>query len=264
MRETGEATATSIPGPIPRPRRRGLADEVRDLIAEEFIFNGAVPTGQLLPSENELAERYGVSRVTLRAGMRSLHEAGLITSRHGVGWLVIADPHRLMQGLDQLSSLETFAHESGKVVTTEHLTCEQIAADEPLARALEVPLDHPVLAVRRVKLLDDVPVAWMLDFVPDGVMRFDTLINEFAGSVLDVLLAHPEVGVHYCDTEIQPVNLPEDIAPLLGVPVGTAALFTDSIVRTSYDRVVEWAQSWLLPEHLRFRFRVRRRHQIGQ
>jgi DNA-binding FadR family transcriptional regulator len=57
--------------PQKRARRRALVDEVRDLIAADFIFNGAVTAGQPLPSEAQLADRYGVSRVTLRAGMRS-------------------------------------------------------------------------------------------------------------------------------------------------------------------------------------------------
>lgn len=253
----------STPGqaPPPRPRRRALVDEVRDLIASEFILNGAVATGELLPSEKELAERYGVSRVTLRAGMRSLQEAGLIVSRHGVGWLVVGSPSRLMQGLDQLSSLETFAHEAGRELATTALTSEVVSADETLARTIEIPLDHRVLVIRRVKTLDSDPVAWLIDFVPEGVLPFETLIREFTGSVLDILLGHPEVGLEYSDTEIQPVNLDAEKAKRLGVARGTAALFTDSIARSSDDRIIEWAQGWLLPDQLRFR--VRRRRQIG-
>lgn len=247
--------------PHPRPNRRALVDQVRDLIAGEFILTEVVGPGQFLPSEKELAERYGVSRVTLRAGMRSLQEAGMISSRHGVGWVVITDRSHLMQGLDQLSSLETFAHEAGTVVTTEHLSFEELEADSKLAETLGVSLGHRVLATRRVKLLDGAAVAWLLDFVPDGVLPFGTLRKEFAGSVLDVLLAHPEVDVQYADCEIQPVNLSVEIAVLLGVQAGLAALFTESIVRNANDGVVEWAQGWLLPEHLRFR--VRRRRQIG-
>ncbi len=245
-----------------RPRRRALVDEIRDLIAEEYILSGTVVPGELLPSEKDLAFRYGVSRVTLRAAMRSLQEAGMIMSRHGVGWVVTASPSTLMQGLDRLSSLETLAHEAGKAVTTEQFAYEEVRADELLARTLEVPLDHPVLTIRRVKALDGVPVAWLLDYVPEGVLSFESLMHEFAGSVLDILLKHPEVGLQYADTELQPVNLPEEVASRLRVEPGSAALFTDSVARGAGDRVIEWAQGWLLPEHLRFR--VRRRRQIGQ
>lgn len=250
--------ANAPTSPLPRPRRRGLVDEVRDLIGEDFIFNGAAGAGELLPSEKELAQRYGVSRVTLRASMRSLQEAGLVSSRHGVGWVVVAEPHRLMQGLDRLSSLETFAYEAHTTLSTEQLTWEEVLADEPLARTLEVPLDHPILAVRRLKVLNGEAVAWLVDFVPDGMLPFATLRQEFAGSVLDVLLAHPEVGLEYAETEIRPVNLAAAEASILGVKTGTAALFTDSIPRTAQGSAVEWAQGWLLPTHLRFRVRRRR------
>lgn len=234
---------------------------MRDLIASQFILNKAVAPGELLPSEKDLAERYSVSRVTLRAGMRSLQEAGLVASRHGVGWLVVANPDRLAQGLDQLSSLETLAHREGRDLETKGMTCDELAADGQLADTLEVPLGHPVLAIRRLKTLNRRPVAWLVDYVPAGVLAFDTLREEFAGSVLDILLGHPEVGLEYSDTEIQPVNLEEEMAARLRVAVGTAALFTDSIVRTVDDRAIEWAQGWMLPDQLRFR--VRRRRQIG-
>jgi DNA-binding GntR family transcriptional regulator len=245
-----------------RPRRRALVDEIRDLIAREYVFSGSVAAGQLLPSEKALAERYSVSRVTLRAAMRSLQEAGLISSRHGVGWSLTTNPSVLVPGLDQLSSLETFAQEAGKVLTTEQLAYEELTADEHLARTLEVPLRHAVLAIRRVKVMDGKPVAWLVDYVPAGLLAFDTIRSEFAGSVLDILLEHAEVALEFADTEMQPVNLAEEIARSLRVKPGTAALFTNSIARSSSDRVVEWAQGWLLPEHLRFR--VRRRRRIGQ
>jgi DNA-binding GntR family transcriptional regulator len=247
--------------PTRRPRRRALVDEVRDLIASDFLLKGGLAPGDLLPSEKDLAARYEVSRVTLRGAMRSLQEAGLITSRHGVGWLVIASADGLMQRLDQLSSLETFAAQSGTDLGTSDLSCERLLADDALSQALEVDLQHPVLAIRRLKTLSGVPAAWLVDFVPQGVLSFETIENEFGGSVLDILLRHPETALDYADTEIKPVGVDSDMSARLHVPVGTPALFTDSIVRSVDDRVIEWAQGWLLPEHLRFR--VRRRRQIG-
>src|SRR5215211_2896752 len=100
--------------PVARAPRRSLVDEVRDLIARDFILSDAVPPGELLPSEKELAVRYGASRVTVRASIRSLHEAGLIKVRHGVGSIVLPRSRALMQGLDRMCSLETFAREAGQ------------------------------------------------------------------------------------------------------------------------------------------------------
>lgn len=239
-----------------------LADEVRDLIAREFIFSNAVPPGELLPSEKELSAGYGVSRVTLRAGMRSLQEAGLINIRHGVGSVVLPRPRAVTHGLDRLCSLETFAREAGRLVETEDLEWAEIPADAEMAARLDVRVGHPVLVIRRIKVYGGSRVAWIIDVVPEGVLSFETLKAEFAGSVLDVLLSHGEAGLEYADSEIAPVKLQVDIACRLGVAEGTAALFIDALARTADGRSIEWARSWLLPEH--FHFSVRRRRRFGQ
>jgi GntR family transcriptional regulator len=243
-----------------RTRRRRLVDEIRDLMIDDFIANGAVEAGQRLPSELELSERYAVSRVTVRACIRGLEENGLIASRHGIGSIVLPGSSALVvQGFDRLASLDGYAREGGQSITTEDLEFERRPADDRTAEKLEIEAGRPVLEIRRAKLVAGVRAAWLVDHVAEGVMPFDLLEREFEGSTLDVLLLHPEVGVEYADTEIQAVNLPGGIARRLNVRRGTAALRTDAVARTADGRVVEWASAWLLPEHFRIVIRRRRR-----
>lgn len=246
---------------MPRLRRRSLSDEVRERIAHDFILNDLVVPGELLPSETELSARYGVSRVTLRAGLRSLQQAGLISVRHGVGSVVLARSRALTHGLDSLASLESFAKEAGQEMGTAELEWEEMPAVGELAARLQVRDGHPLLSVRRVKTLDGVRVGWIADYVPQGVVPFEVIRQEFHGSILDVLLAHDEVGVEYEDSNIQPVNLPREIAQRLEVKEGLAAMYVEGVTFTAGGNVAEYAESWLLPEH--FCFSVRRRRQVG-
>lgn len=256
MTAPDDSVRSRPPPALPRVRRR-LADDVRDLIAREYILSGAVPPGGLLPSETDLASRYGVSRVTVRASIRSLQEAGLLAARHGVGTVVLSRPRTLTHGLDRLSSLETFAREAGQDVRSEDIEWEEVPADDEMARRLGIPRGHPVLAVRRVKVIGGERVAWILDFVPAGTISFDVMRQSFAGSVLDVLLADATVRVEYADTEIEPESLSPEIATRLGVEPGSAVMFVDAILYAIDGTPLEWARSWLLPAH--FRFLVRRR-----
>jgi GntR family transcriptional repressor for pyruvate dehydrogenase complex len=50
---------------------------------EELIFGGELEPGQFLPSESELATTMGVSRLTVREGVRTLQARGLLDVRHG-------------------------------------------------------------------------------------------------------------------------------------------------------------------------------------
>lgn len=253
----------SLPDQVRTSRRRtSLIDEVRDLIADELIFGEARNPGELLPSEKELSERYAVSRVTVRASVRSLQEAGLVNVRNGVGAVIMPITRTVTHGFDRLVSLETFGREAGKKVDSVGVEWVEEAAGEEAAERLAVPVGHPLLTVSRVKTVDDTPVAWFIDSVPAGVLPFDALQAEFDGSVLDVLLAHNELGVAYEDADLEPVSLPAMIARRLGVRRGSGALFVNAVTWSVDGAALEWARFWLLPEH--FRFSVRRRMGVGR
>ncbi|WP_177231614.1 FadR/GntR family transcriptional regulator [Amycolatopsis saalfeldensis] len=66
-----------------RPVRAGNAFEETVERLLQSIRLGVVGAGERLPSERELAERLGVSRVTLREAIRALADAGYVESRRG-------------------------------------------------------------------------------------------------------------------------------------------------------------------------------------
>jgi DNA-binding GntR family transcriptional regulator len=246
---------------LPRPRlarvRRPLADEVRDAVEQELILSGAVPPGTRLPTEAELCERYGVSRITVRAALRSLQDAGYISTRQGKGSTVLPRPETIMSGIDQLRSFETFASQQGQAVESADVEIEEIRLGVHEAGKLGVPAGTPALVIRRTKVYGGTKVGWIADYVPDGVIPFPVLAAEFAGSVLDVLLTHHELDVDHSDCELRAVALTGDLAHKLDVRAGTPALLIDELTRTSSGRIVDWSQAWLLSEH--FRFLLRRR-----
>ena len=57
--------------------------------------------GELLPREADLCEHYDVSRVTVRAALRSLWDHGLISVRNGVGAVVLPNAKEVRHGLDR-------------------------------------------------------------------------------------------------------------------------------------------------------------------
>jgi GntR family transcriptional regulator, transcriptional repressor for pyruvate dehydrogenase complex len=73
--------------PIKKTR---VAEEVADRI-RVLMLDGTFPPGQPLPSERHLAERFGVSRGSIRDALRTLETIGLLETRHGQGTF----PHEL-------------------------------------------------------------------------------------------------------------------------------------------------------------------------
>jgi DNA-binding GntR family transcriptional regulator len=68
-----------------RPLYRSLASRLERRIAE-----GRYPIGSQLPSEPELEQEFGVSRITIRQALSMLKRRGLLTSRSGMGTVVRA------------------------------------------------------------------------------------------------------------------------------------------------------------------------------
>ncbi|WP_158896043.1 FadR/GntR family transcriptional regulator [Amycolatopsis anabasis] len=82
--EAGAAVTGATAGDaLFRPVRAGNAFEETVERLLQSIRLGVVGAGEKLPSERELAERLGVSRVTLREAIRALADAGYVESRRG-------------------------------------------------------------------------------------------------------------------------------------------------------------------------------------
>ncbi|MCM2390403.1 FadR/GntR family transcriptional regulator [Streptomyces albipurpureus] len=75
--------ATDRLTPVLRPVRAGNGFEEALEQILQLLRLGLVPSGERLPAERELAERLGISRVTLREVLRVLTDQGLVESRRG-------------------------------------------------------------------------------------------------------------------------------------------------------------------------------------
>lgn len=80
---------------INKVRSHKLYEQVEEQI-RKMVLNGVYRKGDLLPSEKELMEMTGVSRITVREAIRVLAEVGIIETRKGKGSIVLIDGRDLM------------------------------------------------------------------------------------------------------------------------------------------------------------------------
>ena len=72
---------------LERGHRVRLADQLYGQIFEQIV-SGGLNVGDKLPSENEISERFGVSRPVVREALLRLRADGLITAHQGLGTFV--------------------------------------------------------------------------------------------------------------------------------------------------------------------------------
>ena len=77
--------------PLERRHRVRLADQLYGQIFEQLV-SGNLSVGDKLPSENEISERYGVSRPVVREALLRLRADGLVTAHQGLGTFVSHQP----------------------------------------------------------------------------------------------------------------------------------------------------------------------------
>ncbi|HEY3380682.1 MAG TPA: FadR/GntR family transcriptional regulator [Vicinamibacterales bacterium] len=90
----------------PKDSASRIVDYVRDL-----VVRGGLRPGDRLPAERELAIQLGVSRPTIRAGLKGLAAMGTVTTRHGAGTFINQSPVLRSEPLNLLAALHGFTRE---------------------------------------------------------------------------------------------------------------------------------------------------------
>lgn len=110
---------------IERPK---LYEQVVERI-KDMIIQGTYKKGDLLPSEKELIEMTGVSRITVREALRLLNEAGVIETQKGRGSFVRVDGSQLQQKDDHPEDhREMFLHSTHARILLEPVIVRDLAA----------------------------------------------------------------------------------------------------------------------------------------
>ena len=209
------------------------------------------PACQRLPSEPELARQLGVSRATLREAMRSFETQGLIRRRQGSGTFVVGKMQVLDSGLEVLESLESVAKRMGLEVTFSDLVLETLPADEELRQALKVPAGFSLTRIRRVIRAAGRPVAYLVDTLPEEVLKVNDLPEEFNGSILDFLIGRGDTLAN-SRANVSAIGATAEVAKALEIQRGDVLLHFYSQLFDTGGRVVDYSLSYFIPGYFHF------------
>lgn len=177
----------------PTPKHTQLRNILRHLVEHELS------PGAAIPSERELADRYGVSRLTVRTAVGGLVAEGLLHRVRGKGTFTTA--RRLDLSL-HLLSFTTDMRRRGFRASSRVLSASTAIPPEATRRVLDLAPGRPAAHVRRLRLADDVPLAvedgWFHPDLVPGLLDLD-----LTGSLYAQLAHHR--GVRF-DTARQTVT----------------------------------------------------------
>jgi GntR family transcriptional regulator len=203
---------------------RGPAHAQIEASLERALDRGALALGDRLPPERDLAERYGVSRMTLRQALGALEQRGRLTRSKGrYGGTFVAEPKLELVGTSALSDqLRGLGVAAGARV---------LSAVERDAHPDEELLGRRVFAIERVRLANGEPVA--LERGAYAADAFPGLLDEsLDGSLYELIRGrYDEVPVRAVE-RLEPALAQADEAEALGIEAGAPVMLVE---RTAYS-----------------------------
>ena len=220
------------------------------LVLRDRILGGASGFGAKLPTENELADLHGVSRVTVRRALGELARERLIERRRSSGTRVIYRPSPAPVTADISGVLANLA-DMGRRTAVKLLSFDYVTAEGTVAQALGVAPDQLLQRSVRVRSIDGVPFSYLTTHVPESISVTFTK-QELGSRPLLELLERAGVKVESARQRISAGLASPDIAEALDVRTGSPVL---ELVRVSFDQLgrgVEHLHAFYRPDRYAF------------
>jgi GntR family transcriptional regulator len=187
----------------------------------QMIKAGQFKTGDKFPSEPELASRLGVSRLSLREALSRLEADEVIFRVHGVGTFVRGSSQAQSSGFEKLSSLSSNIVALGKKPGISKTVMVQEEADELLSEKLDVMLGEKIILIKRLRTVDDTPLCWNLDYIPEKYLPQDFEEEDISLSIYTFLETNCNIFISHSNATIYPALCDTTLSKLLCVPEGT-------------------------------------------
>lgn len=212
----------------------------------EEIINGGYGPGAMLPTQNEFAERFGVSRVTIREAIKELSHRGIVEAVKGRGTTVLHPPqelggHERQKGLSQNNGAGF-----DQAIYSRVISIEVVPADDRVSKALRVPPRTLLTRIMRVRIsgqrpacLDDV---YLLNKYVRDINFFEADLE--TGSLYALLKAQADITFDCVEERFRAVGCPRQVATWLEIKAGEPVMQTQRLSFDEFGRVIEYCESY--------------------
>jgi len=240
--------------PIERQSPVPLYYQLKQLLAER-ITKGEWQAGDMLPTEEQLQEQYGLSRTTVRQALKELELEGLISRFRGRGTFV-SQP-KISHSADPRFNLTAYLTEQGIRPGWRVLSAGWVQASSEIAKRLSLETGVKLFKLRRLRLANDEPIGYHVAHV---IPALGELVSESVleqGGSLDYLRATGQLDQSFANRTIEAILASEELASHLNFHKGGPILMIRRRVFSAAGFPVEDMRAMYRGD--RFQYRVRQR-----
>ena len=228
--------------------------QLRQLLAER-ITKGEWQPGDMLPTEEQLQEQYGLSRTTVRQALRELELEGLISRHRGRGTFVSRP--KISHSPDPHFNLTAYLTEAGMRPGWQVISAEWIPATDEVAGRLSCEAGQMIFQLRRLRLANDEPIGYHIAHVIPALAETIDESRLDRGGSLDYLRATGQLDQSYANRTIEAVLASDEVARRLDINKGSPILMIRRRVFNSSGVPVEDMRAMYRGDS--FQYRVRQR-----
>lgn len=195
---------------------------------KQQIENGFLKEEEVIPSEREFAERFQISRMTVRQAINNLVTDGYLNRKKGRGTFV--SKKKVEQELQGMTSFTEDMLSRGMKPSSKLLSFKIIQADKKTALDLKINENDPIYKIKRIRLADGAPMALETAYIPVNIVPGLTEENSNL-SLYQYIEEHLSLSISEATQEIEASIADVHTAEPLGIEEGEPILF---IVRIAY------------------------------
>lgn len=209
------------------------------------IDEGVYKQNELIPTEYEVMDMYGLSRTTVRQAIKELVDEGYLSRKKGVGTTVTSNTFRKLQEQGNsekpVYSIPYIIEKQGKISSTKVLNVELVHANKEVAKALEIDSETELWLMERVRFADDKPVSYSKTyFRKSDIVNFDQEYQLIADNFYEYLdgKGYP---IEIIKEKIEPTISTEAISKILKVKHNQAIICIKDIGLLKNEKPFEFS-----------------------
>ncbi len=200
--------------------------QLKNIILEK-IKSGEYPEGSIIPSERELSENLGISRMTARQAINQLASEQYLVREKGKGTFV----NKIKFEQRNIMSFSETVKRLGMVPTTRILELSRESECFGVREMLDLEPGQEIFRIKRLRLADENPIAVEEVYIPERLCPgIDRL--ELTKSLYDLLKSNYSIDISYIDNKIEAIKADSECRRLLMLSAGIPALKISGISYT--------------------------------
>jgi GntR family transcriptional regulator len=235
-----------------------MVDQLRTSIME-LLRTDQYTAGSRIPSEQELANRFEVSRATVREALKGLVQTGILDCRHGKGYFVRSDEAVIHKPVTQLQSVTELMTELGYKVENRVLRIQEEAPSPQVRRELRLELTQTVLRLERVRCSRGEPFIYSVDIFPRALVPGVWQEQNWFGSLFSLFDEQWHIHVTSSGAVMRAAILAPELCAEIGVSAQIPWLCMEQVNTTRTGQPVLFSQDYHRGDM--FEFYVTRRRQ---